>query len=50
MAPNHDDNDDDRGNDEEYLTRAVPLGHDFYRVINFMQVIEAAGGGERGRR
>jgi len=37
----------DRGPNEEYLTRQVPLGRDVSRVINFMQVIEARDGDDR---
>ena len=37
----------DRDPEEEYLTRKVPLGRDFYRSINFMKVISADGGGTR---
>ena len=37
----------DRGQTEEYLTRAVPLDRDLYRALNFMQTVEAGGGGDR---
>jgi predicted component of type VI protein secretion system len=37
----------DRDSSEEYLTRKVPLGMDVYRAINFMQLIDAGGGGNR---
>jgi len=37
----------DRDGSEEYLTRSVPLSGDIYRAINFMQVIDAGGGGNR---
>lgn len=37
----------DHGQDEDYLVRSIPLGQDFYRAINFMQVISARGGGNR---
>jgi Mg-chelatase subunit ChlD len=36
----------DRDGSEEYLTRSVPLAQDFYRAINFMQVVSANGGGD----
>ncbi len=37
----------DRGNREEYLVRAVPLGPDFWRASNFVQFVRAEGGGDR---
>ena len=37
----------DRDPSEAYLTRSVPLTPDVYRAINFMQVIQADGGGNR---
>lgn len=37
----------DRGRGEEYLLRQLPLGQDFWRARNFMQGIEAGGGGDR---
>lgn len=37
----------DTGDDEEYLTRSTPLSRDFYRAINFIQVIGAGGGGDQ---
>lgn len=37
----------DHGQDEDYVVRSIPLGQDFYRAINFMQVIRAKGGGNR---
>lgn len=35
----------DRGR-EQYLTRDVPLGFDFWRVANFVQYVSAEGGGD----
>lgn len=37
----------DHGAREEYLTRQVPLGIDFWRATNFVQFVSAAGGGDR---
>jgi hypothetical protein len=37
----------DNGRYEEYLTRSVPLGQDFYRSINFVHSVRARGGGDR---
>ncbi len=36
----------DHGATEQYVTRAVPVTHDVYRVMNFMHTIEANGGGD----
>lgn len=36
----------DKGAGEEYLVRTLPLGGDYYAAINFMQTIEANGGGD----
>ncbi len=36
----------DRGPSEDYLTRSVPLGSDYYRSVNFMQSVDAGGGGD----
>lgn len=36
----------DRGKAEEYLTRAVDVTHDVYRVMNFMHTVDAGGGGD----
>ncbi|MHC5064833.1 MAG: FHA domain-containing protein [Planctomycetota bacterium] len=36
----------DRGPTEDYLTRSVPLGSDYYRSVNFMQSVDAGGGGD----
>ena len=36
----------DHGTDEAYLTRQVPLDTADYRMLNFMQTIEAGGGGD----
>jgi hypothetical protein len=35
----------DRGN-EEYLTRELPLDEDHFRAMNFLQFVEAGGGGD----
>lgn len=35
----------DRGR-EQYLTRDVPLGFDFWRIANFVQYVSAEGGGD----
>ncbi len=37
----------DTGPGEDYTTRAVPLSHDVYRAINFIEVVRAGGGGDR---
>ena len=37
----------DHGPGEEYVTHALPLCRDYYRTLNFMQTIEAGGGGDR---
>ncbi len=37
----------DHGPGEDYVTYALPLCRDYYRTLNFMQTIEAAGGGDR---
>jgi hypothetical protein len=37
----------DHGPGESYVTRALPLGRDLYRSLNFMRTIDAAGGGDR---
>jgi len=37
----------DRGARETYVTRQVPLGLDFWRAANFVQVVTAEGGGDR---
>jgi hypothetical protein len=37
----------DHGAREEYVTRQVPLGVDFWRATNFVQFVSAAGGGDR---
>ena len=37
----------DHGDKEEYLVRAVPLAQDPWRVSNFVQHVNAAGGGDR---
>lgn len=36
----------DKGKDEDYLIRGVPLSRDYYRAINFLNVIRAGGGGD----
>lgn len=36
----------DRGRAEEYVTRAVPVTLDVYRVMNFMHTVDAEGGGD----
>jgi len=36
----------DHGPTEEYVTRAVPVTLDVYRVMNFMHTIDAGGGGD----
>lgn len=36
----------DTGPHEDYLTRQVQLSRDFYRAINFMQMVSAGGGGD----
>ncbi|MCC6673080.1 MAG: VWA domain-containing protein [Planctomycetes bacterium] len=37
----------DHGRDEQYLTRAVALSRDYYRAVNFVHTLLAAGGGDR---
>lgn len=37
----------DRGRDEDYVVREVPLGHDFWQASNFVQGVAAEGGGNR---
>ncbi|MBL8729334.1 MAG: FHA domain-containing protein [Planctomycetes bacterium] len=37
----------DRGRREDYLVRQVPLGLDFWRASNFVQVVSAEGGGDQ---
>jgi Mg-chelatase subunit ChlD len=37
----------DHGPGEDYVTYALPLCRDYYRTLNFMQTIEAGGGGDR---
>jgi Mg-chelatase subunit ChlD len=37
----------DRGKNEQYLVRQVPLGGDFWRASNFVQVVSAEGGGDQ---
>ncbi len=36
----------DKGAGEEYLVRSLPLCHDFFAAVNFMQTIAADGGGD----
>ena len=36
----------DKGSGEDYLVRTLPLGRDFYAAVNWMQTIEADGGGD----
>ncbi|MBK8101561.1 MAG: VWA domain-containing protein [Planctomycetes bacterium] len=38
---------DRQEHDNSYLVRSVPLGQDFWRACNFMQFIDAGGGGDR---
>ena len=37
----------DRGAREDYLTREVPLGLDYWQAVNFVQEVMAEGGGDR---
>lgn len=37
----------DRGSREAYLVRQMPLGPDFWRAANFVQSVQAEGGGDR---
>ncbi|MGE0145025.1 MAG: VWA domain-containing protein [Planctomycetota bacterium] len=37
----------DRGEREAYVTRLVGLDHDVYRALNFLQTVNADGGGDR---
>ncbi|HEX6811224.1 MAG TPA: FHA domain-containing protein [Planctomycetota bacterium] len=37
----------DRGPRERYLVQQVPLGPDFWRACNFVQIVSADGGGDR---
>ena len=37
----------DRGRREDYLTREVPLGIDYWQAVNFVQDVLAEGGGDR---
>ncbi len=37
----------DHGRYEDYLTRSVPLGQEFFRTMSFMQTVQAGGGGDR---
>lgn len=37
----------DRGRSEDYITRDVPLGADYWRAVNFVQQVLAEGGGDR---
>ena len=36
----------DKGQGEEYLVRTLPLDRDFYAAVNWMQTVEADGGGD----
>jgi len=36
----------DLGATEEYVTRSIPLGSNYYRSVNFMQSVGAGGGGD----
>ncbi|MCA8951260.1 MAG: FHA domain-containing protein [Planctomycetes bacterium] len=37
----------DRGRDEDYVVRQIPLGLDFWQASNFVQNVQADGGGDR---
>lgn len=37
----------DRGRREDYLTREIPLGVDYWQAVNFVQDVLAEGGGDR---
>lgn len=36
----------DKGAGEDYLVRTLPLGRDFYAAVNWMQTVDADGGGD----
>ncbi|GAB4145055.1 MAG: hypothetical protein Fur0037_12890 [Planctomycetota bacterium] len=36
----------DRGSEDEYVVRSLPLGRDFWRARNFVHEVEADGGGD----
>ncbi len=36
----------DKGEGEDYLVRTLPLGRDFYAAVNWMQTVDADGGGD----